>query len=55
MRRLLSNANSGEVTEQLIGMMDKAETNKEFLERLKRWISLYERGGYSSGGSGFDR
>ncbi len=53
-RRLLSSGNGGDVTEQLIGMMDKSETNEEFVKKLKGWIGLYEKGGYSAGKS-FER
>ncbi|MEG1548116.1 MAG: transcription termination factor Rho [Clostridia bacterium] len=53
-RRLLSSGNGGDVTEQLIGMMDKTETNDDFLAKLKGWIGIYERGGYSAGKS-FER
>jgi transcription termination factor Rho len=50
-RRLLSSGNTADVTEQLIGMMDKTETNDEFLVKLRGWLSVYERDGYSAGKS----
>lgn len=50
MRRVLSGGDPGEVTEQFIGMLDKASTNEEFLSRLQGWLSIYEKDGYSTGG-----
>ena len=50
MRRVLSGGNPGEVTEQFIGMLDKAATNEEFLSRLQGWLSIYEKDGYSTSG-----
>ena len=47
-RRLLSTGNTTDVTEQLIGMMDKSETNEEFLVKLRGWLGVYERDGYSA-------
>lgn len=47
MRRVLGGANPLDITEQLIGMMGKTETNAEFLQRLKEWVSVYEKDGYS--------
>ena len=46
-RRVLSGANPLEVTEQLIGMLAKTQTNEEFLQRLKEWVSIYEKDGYT--------
>lgn len=48
MRRVLSGGDPGEVTEQFIGMLDKAATNDEFLARLQSWLSIYEKDGYST-------
>ncbi|MBQ2770737.1 MAG: transcription termination factor Rho [Clostridia bacterium] len=45
-RRVLAGGNPAEVTEQLISMMDKAANNAEFLQRLKDWVSIYEKDGY---------
>ncbi len=47
-RKLLSGGNPSDVTEQFISMMDKTVTNEEFLKRLKDWISIYEKEGYTS-------
>lgn len=46
-RRLLSGSNPMEVTEQLVSMLDKTMTNREFLFRLKEWINIYEKDGYT--------
>ena len=46
-RRLLSGSNPMEVTEQLVSMLDKTSTNAEFLARLKEWVSIYEKDGYT--------
>ncbi|MDL2258624.1 transcription termination factor Rho [Eubacteriales bacterium OttesenSCG-928-K08] len=48
MRRVLSGGNPQDVTEQFINMLDKTTTNEEFLSRLKEWISIYEKDGYTS-------
>ena len=39
------------VTEQLIGMLEKTATNEEFVARLKGWMNVYEKDGYTSGRS----
>jgi len=49
-RRVLSGNNPSDVTEQLISMMDKTATNEEFLTKLKDWIGIYEKEGYTTGG-----
>ncbi len=46
-RRVLAGGNPLEVTEQLIGMLDKTTTNEDFLQRLKEWVSIYEKDGYT--------
>ena len=50
MRRVLSSGNGADATEQLIGMLSKTRGNAEFLSRLKEWIKIYEKEGYSFGG-----
>jgi len=47
-RRVLSGGNPAEVTEQLIGMLDKTNTNEEFLQRVKDWVRIYEKDGYTA-------
>ena len=49
MRRNLAAGNPPEVTEQLIGMLDKTDTNEEFIQRLTAWNRIYEKDGYSAG------
>jgi len=47
-RRVLSGGNPAEVTEQFINMLEKTNTNEEFLQRLKDWVNIYEREGYTT-------
>ncbi|MEN6594786.1 MAG: transcription termination factor Rho [Clostridiaceae bacterium] len=47
-RRVLSGGNPAEVTEHLIGMLEKTSTNEEFLQRLKDWVGIYEKDGYTT-------
>ena len=47
-RRVLSGGNPAEVTEHLIGMLEKTSTNDEFLQRLKDWVNIYEKDGYTT-------
>ena len=47
-RGVLSGGNAADVTEQFIGMLDKTATNEEFLAKLKDWISIYEKEGYTT-------
>ena len=49
MRKVLSSGNTVEVTEQLINMLVRTQTNEEFLLRLKEWLGVWERQGYSLG------
>lgn len=51
MRRNLSSGNPAEVTEQLISMLEKTATNEEFVARLKGWMNVYEKDGYTTGKS----
>ncbi|MEA5068177.1 MAG: transcription termination factor Rho [Christensenellaceae bacterium] len=46
-RRLMSNASNQETAEQLIGMMEKTANNEEFFKRLRGWIGIYEKEGYT--------
>lgn len=48
MRKVLSGGNPAEVTEQFISMLVKTQTNDEFLTKLKDWLSIYEKEGYTS-------
>lgn len=47
-RRVLAGGNPAEVTEQLIGMLNKTNTNEEFLQRIKEWVRIYEKDGYTA-------
>jgi transcription termination factor Rho len=51
MRRNLSAGNPAEVTEQLIAMLAKTANNEEFVARLKGWMNVYEKNGYTTGKS----
>ena len=50
MRRMLANGNTAEVTEQVISMLEKSESNSEFISKFKTYISLYEKDGYVPAG-----
>ena len=50
-RRVLAGGAPTEVTEQLITMMNKTETNEEFLIKLRDWVRIFEKQGYTSSGS----
>jgi len=53
LRKALSSGNTTEVTEQLISMIVRTQTNEEFLMRLNEWFRIWEKEGYSgSTGSG---
>jgi transcription termination factor Rho len=47
-RRVLSGGNPADVTEHLISMLEKTSTNEAFLQKLKDWISIYEKDGYTT-------
>lgn len=51
MRRVMSGGNNADVTEQVISMMDKTESNEEFIKLLKNYMGAYEKDGYSTGKS----
>ena len=46
-RKVLAGGNPADVTEQFIGMLDKTNNNEEFLLKLRDWISIYEKEGYT--------
>ena len=48
LRRMLANGGSGDVTENLVSMMDKTNNNEDFLIRLKDWVRIFEKEGYTS-------
>ncbi len=49
-RRVLSGSNTSEATDQLLSLMARTRANAEFLGRMKEWLNLYEKEGYSFGG-----
>ena len=46
-RRLLSKGSPQEATEQLISLMEKTKTNLEFFQKLKGWLNVCEKDGFS--------
>ena len=46
-RRLLSGGNPQETAEQLIGMMEKTGSNADFFNRLKGWMAVFEKEGFT--------
>lgn len=48
-RKVLSGASPAEATEQLISMMVKAGSNDEFIDRLRDWLTIWEKSGFSAG------
>jgi transcription termination factor Rho len=49
MRRVLSTGSTAEVTEQLISMLVRTDSNEEFLQRLREWLTIWEKEGYKLG------
>ena len=57
-RKLLSSANTSDATDQLLSLMSKTSTNRDFITRMRDWMSLYEKQGYTFGsqaGSRYDK
>jgi len=46
-RQVLSSGHPREATQQLIAMMEKTEKNKDFFKRLKEWLAIWEKEGYT--------
>jgi transcription termination factor Rho len=46
-RKVMANGNTAEVTEQLISMLSKTTTNAAFLEKLRSWLSVWDKEGYN--------
>lgn len=46
-RKMLSNADNTEATENLIGMIVKTTSNKEFIEQLNLQLRMYQKEGYT--------
>jgi transcription termination factor Rho len=47
-RAVLSASSNDEAVKQLLEMMDKTADNSDLLNRLKDWIVLFKRGGYTA-------
>ena len=50
MRRILGSGNA-DVTEQLIAMLEKTDSNEEFVAKLQNWSNAYEKDGFTMGKS----
>ena len=46
-RRILSGGNPQETAEQLIAMLEKTNSNADFFARLKGWMTVFEKEGFS--------
>ena len=46
---MLSSSGAADATEQLMGMLERTKTNGEFFQRLKEWLTLWEKEGYTVG------
>ena len=46
-RKVLSSTGVADATEQLMGMLERTKTNGEFFQRLKEWLALWEKEGYT--------
>ena len=46
-RRILSQGRTREATSQLIGMLLKTAKNEEFFKRLREWLAIWEKEGYT--------
>lgn len=49
LRKMLAGGASADLTEQYISMLEKTSNNEDFLQRLKEWIMIYEKKGYTAG------
>ncbi len=47
-RRVLAGGNPADVTEHLISMLEKTANNEEFLQKLRDWVGIYDKDGYTS-------
>ena len=47
--KVLSSSGAADATEQLMGMLERTKTNGEFFQRLKEWLALWEKEGYTVG------
>ena len=51
MRKMLSGGNTQDNAEQLIGMLEKTEDNKTFIGRVRGYVNMYEKDGYTVPGN----
>ena len=51
-RKMLTAGGGQQSTEQLISLMEKTTNNADFFRRLKGWMAVYEKDGYTLGGKG---
>lgn len=49
LRKALSSGNTAEVTEQLLSMIVRTQSNSEFLDRTSEWFRSWEKDSYNSG------
>ena len=54
-RKLLSSANTSDATDQLLSLMSKTATNRDFITRMREWMGLYEKQGYTFGSQAASR
>ena len=47
LRKLLSNGDSQETTDQLLTMMQKTKNNEEFIESIINQVKVFEKNGYT--------
>lgn len=53
LRKALSSGNTTEVTEQLLSLIVRTQTNAEFVDRIREWFNVWEKEGYSSNSKRF--
>ena len=47
LRKLLSNGDSQDTTDQLLTMMQKTKNNEEFIESIINQVKVFEKNGYT--------
>lgn len=50
LRRFMAGGGASDVTEQVIPMLQKTTTNEEFVAKIKDWIRIYEKKGFTLSG-----
>ncbi len=48
-RRIVSGGRAQEMAEQVISLMSKTSTNLEFFDKLRGWLAVFEKDGYTLG------